>query len=529
MGVYQKGGTQNLWWSFTDAQGKRQWMASGFVVGQEKEADRAFGLLQRGIEAERALLKSEGAKSTAPEVLPTKGVTLGMYARHWLRQRLKDKPQAAKEDKWKLERHVLPALEQRLFSEFAARHARGFVMELKARRAKDKEGKTTDAPLLAPRSIRSIWSTLHNMMDDAAADGFFQANPCILKDGDLPPANEDKDPEWRATAVYSRAEVVQLISDERLSFYRRVRHGMLFLAGLRPSEAFALRIRHYDRTTEFLGRLDLMRAFNTALRAEKALKVAAKRRLIPVHPTLAGLLGQWLLSGWEAHVGRKPTPDDLLIPNEKGGHTRVDTAYDDALEDQEMLGWRKRRLYDSRRTFISLAIADKANKELLRWVTHGPKARDVMDLYTSIPWEEICHEVAKLKVSVQVSGRIVELRRASGGPNRDSQCDSPEFGDKMLSHFDSRHRDSNPGPTDYKPVPISGRARPVAEKRADPQGLSSSGPPPKTSETGTAVTLSRTAITEALEDAGDAWEVSHDVAGLRQRLKALLSALEATP
>jgi integrase len=513
MGIVRRKGSSFIWMNWTDASGVRQFKSSGLPIGEEAEAQKTLDSIMRTVEAERELL----AKATTPLPLPSKGVTLGVYARHWHRQRQHQKPQAAKEDRWKLDGYIYPAFEHMLLGDVRTRHARGFVHELKAKKNPD------GSPVLAPRTVRAIWSTFHSLINDAVADELISTNPCVLKRGDLPPV-EDKDPDWRAGAVYDRAEVEQLISDERIPLSRRVLNGLLFLAGFRPSEAFALRWKHYDASLKPLGRLDLMRAFNTAMRSEKGLKVAAKRRLVPVHPTLARLLAEWKLAGWEAHVGRKPASEELLISNPAGSHLRVDDAYDAMLEDQEMLGWRKRRLYDSRRTFISLALADGASRDLLRWVTHGPKSGEVMDLYTSIPWGPLCAEVAKLRITLR-QGKLVELRRASGMQIRDSECDSPPEGDKMLSDSKSRHPDLNRRPTDYEGVSEWGSTRTIAENCSSSAGLSDGSAPCPALENRAPVTLSHQGVSEALLEAAAGWDMDGDSAALRDRLTALLALL----
>jgi hypothetical protein len=69
-------------------------------------------------------------------------------------------------------------------------------------------------------------------------------------------------------------------------------------------------------------------------------------------------------------------------------------------EDLERLGLRPRRQHDARRTFISLALAGGARKDRLRWVTHGPTG-DIVDAYTTLPWETLCNEVLWLRVDLR--------------------------------------------------------------------------------------------------------------------------------
>jgi len=56
-----------------------------------------------------------------------------------------------------------------------------------------------------------------------------------------------------------------------------------------------------------------------------------------------------------------------------------------------------RRIHDLRRTLISLARSDGAKKDILRLGTHG-RDGDIMEAYTTLDWEALCLEVAKLRV-----------------------------------------------------------------------------------------------------------------------------------
>jgi hypothetical protein len=40
-------------------------------------------------------------------------------------------------------------------------------------------------------------------------------------------------------------------------------------------------------------------------------------REVPVHPTLAKVLAEWKLAGWQRLMGRAPKPEDLLVPASK--------------------------------------------------------------------------------------------------------------------------------------------------------------------------------------------------------------------
>lgn len=65
--------------------------------------------------------------------------------------------------------------------------------------------------------------------------------------------------------------------------------------------------------------------------------------------------------------------------------------------DLAMLGLRRGRGHDLRRTFITLAQVDGARRDLLETITHGPR-RNIINVYTTFPWPALCAEVAKLRI-----------------------------------------------------------------------------------------------------------------------------------
>jgi hypothetical protein len=96
---------------------------------------------------------------------------------------------------------------------------------------------------------------------------------------------------------------------------------------------------------------------------------------------------EWKLGGFQRMLGRRPELDDPIVPSREGRHRRVWLGLTRFHEDLERIGLRKRRQSDTRRTLISLAIADGARKDVLRWITHGSSG-DVIDGYTTLPWEQ---------------------------------------------------------------------------------------------------------------------------------------------
>jgi hypothetical protein len=124
---------------------------------------------------------------------------------------------------------------------------------------------------------------------------------------------------------------------------------------------------------------------NTRKNREKSTKTDAVKH-VPVHPVLAAMLAEWKLGGWAEMMGRAPTADDLIVPlppdaaerrrSRSGepfrGHDYSGKRWRE--EDLPALGWRHRRHYDMRATFITLAIEDGADPEILEMrVAHTRK------------------------------------------------------------------------------------------------------------------------------------------------------------
>ena len=325
-------------------------------------------------------------------------------------------------------------------------HIRDLIRDLVAERDPEKK--------LAPRSIRNLYGMLHTMFIDARMERLIMANPCELPREALP-KKRDKDPLWRSSAHFSREEVERLISDERVPWDRRVINALLFLAGVRWGEMAALRWREFE--TEFrshLGRLVIARSFEHRTRRIKAVKTEVPR-WVPVHPTLAKILAEWKLGGWAQMMGRAPTADDLIVPNaptllhstgkllppelcdqerervralkpDDVRHCRMpQLGLKRAREDCAKLGLRGRRNHDARRTMISIARAGGASKDLLGWITHGPPG-DVIDGYTTLPWETLCEQVLCIKVERR-AGKVIALpvvAATGGGPTETAIGDS---------------------------------------------------------------------------------------------------------
>jgi hypothetical protein len=237
--------------------------------------------------------------------------------------------------------------------------------------------------------------------------------------------------------VFSHQEAETLISHPEIPFDRRMVYALGLLAGLRTGEAAALRWRHYYPDNEPLGELVVAFAYSTRKACEKRTKTEVVKH-VPVHPTLAAMLAEWKLGGWAEMMERPPEPDDLIVPlppetvarqrnpgSEPFRGYRYSGHYWDRV-DLPMLGWRHRRHYDTRATFITLAVADGADPHLIETrVTHTKKSHSAFAGYHRAilnrgpEWARICAEVVKLKISRRPQERgavlLLPLAAAAAG------------------------------------------------------------------------------------------------------------------
>ena len=373
--IYKRG--SKLWLGYIDATGKQRCVSSGFPVGEETRAKK---LLEK-IEAKVAQERADGARPDGP-------MTVRKYVEQWIEQRKREGHWSVDDDESRLRHHALPVLGDVVLRDVRPRLVQELVQKLKAKVGSDKKQ-------LAPRTVRNVYGVLHAMFECAVADELLDANPCVLKKNALP-KKIDKNPAWRAGAIFTRDEVEQMISDERVPYDRRIVYAIQFLAGMRFGEVAALRWSHYLSELRPLGKLVIARSYNTKRRVEKDVKTERPREM-PVHPELARILAEWKEHGWRRLMGRDPTADDLVVPSREGRNRNVNHALKRFHEDLERVGLRARRLHDARRTLISLARADGARGEVLEWCTHSPKG-DIINLYTTLPWAAFCAEVAKLNI-----------------------------------------------------------------------------------------------------------------------------------
>jgi len=419
--VYARGGK---WWCRLKDESNR-WCSRPTPFRTDDPADKRKA--KRYAEAAQRVIHERAASGTTAAA--SGPLTFRKYIEAWLETR-REAGHDWTADRGRLSKHVLPLLGDLALADIRTVHIAKLVHKLRF--------PTNPENRLAARTVRNVYSVVAAALRDAAIDGRIEANPCILTDAQLGPL-VDKDPEWRAGAYFSRDEAETMISDPRIPADRQLVYAFGLLAGMRPGEVAALRWRHYDPTAVPLGRLLIATSYNTKRNATKGTKTETTKT-IPVHATLAAMLAEWKLGGWAAMMGRHPEPNDLIVPlppetvakrtvREGEPHRGYDYSGKRWREvDLPMLGWRHRSLYDTKSTFITLAIEDGADPAILRdRVTHTKQKRSAFDGYDRGPhWNATCAEISKLRISrrelatavatvVPISNDVAALIGSGGG------------------------------------------------------------------------------------------------------------------
>jgi integrase len=452
--VYLRGGR---WWlSYTDAAGQRVRESSG--SNDEKFAKKVLAGLERQVDAE---LRARGGEQV---------LTVAAFAEVFLADRTARGVMNVKDERQRLTTYALPVLGHLALEEVRRADVLALVRKLEADRH------------LSARSIRHVYADLRGLFNEALArDILKKASPCTLtaKRGELP-KRRDVDPTWRSKAVFTRAEAESLMSDERLPEDHRVLWGFLFFTGQRIGEALDRRWRDIDPVMEPLAKLLVSSSWHSKKKVSKATKTEAPRA-VPVHRTLAQLLARWRLAGWQRHVGRAPRADDLILPRPDGHHRISQSALKQLHRDCKVLGLRPRRQHDIRRTFITLARADGASKDTLRWITHGPDG-EIMDEYTTLPWPALCAEVEKLNLSLR-GGEVVRL---AVGVTPVAQADCGDEKAPKIQHLGGLWTERRTGFEEVREASPDVTAVGTSDACATPDVASDSDEPPSCDSDGTA-------------------------------------------
>lgn len=387
--VYPRGRKLSI--GFIDRDGKEKQRATPYFVGQEDKAREVLRQVEAAVAARKEYAADDGK------------LTLERFAARWVEERRGRGIATVADDEARLKKHVLPVLGAMEIDEVRPRHVRELVSAL-------RRGS------LAPRTVSNVYGALRAMFSDAVADEVLSSSPVALKRQEVP-SRIDKDPRWRATAIFTADELRRVLSSERVPLDRRVAFALMGLAGLRFGEAAAVRWGDLA-TLEPLSRLWIAESYDTKTKTVKSTKEEQPRG-VPVIPELAELLTEWRAHGWRAMLRREPNDADFIIPSRRGANRSVNHMLKKLNQDLERLGMRPRRQHDFRRTFTSLCRAGGAREDLLRFITHGPSP-SVMDAYTTLPWQALCDQVHGLHLQLTYSAaKVLELQDEKWRGGRD--------------------------------------------------------------------------------------------------------------
>jgi integrase len=184
---------------------------------------------------------------------------------------------------------------------------------------------------LAPFTCRNVVNSLTAFMADAMAEEWIDvpANP-MKHEAVRREVPEGVTLAGRHTIVHlSRAVAERLLSNGAAPEWRRVRTLLALTSGMSEGELSGLRLDDVEldagvplvRVTKALTQKGA-RGWATLGRTKTENRV----RTIPLHALATSTLRAWKSSGWARWVGRAPTADDALFPNEKGAAWRPDMA-----------------------------------------------------------------------------------------------------------------------------------------------------------------------------------------------------------
>ncbi len=385
-------------WSgrYYDATGKRQRTAA---YESYREARDALAAAVAQVKRDR----------DAGRTQPREKLNVATYAERWLQRReAKGIKSVKRYERTFVTRYMIPAVVddsgQRL-GDLRLAHVR----LRHARRLREVMALTTgeDGTKLAPRTVDGICGLLSSILTEAVEDELIDANPLKgkrqhRKRGEV----RDKDPEWRGSAIFDRPECSMLMTDERIPQQRRVLYSLKYLAALRHSEAAALRWRHVDRKARPLGKLTIADAYDSIEREESGQTKTGVTRHVPILPELDSILSAWR-DAWGRTYGKMPGPDDLVVPTMYMTNYDASHACRKMTADLETLGLRAtgRNGHALRASFISHVQTDQANRDILKWVTHGQPQSTIMDGYSRFTWDDLCREVAKLKIDLTATAQ----------------------------------------------------------------------------------------------------------------------------
>lgn len=250
---------------------------------------------------------------------------------------------------------------------------------------------------ISDKYIGDLFSSISVMFKWAIRQELCQANPVNLQRDELNRRPQKKQ------EIYQPSEIRVLTRHHAVPQSIQVLWALLFFTGCREGEACGRRWRDLDIAVKPRPSLHVHDQYDG-----KTLKTARKgdshARFVPLHDELVQILQAWAREGWELYVGRKPGPDDFIVPNfssrsKRPHHTRA-SAYKALMRSAEAAGVKFLGVHATRHTFTTLCRHGGAEKGWLEKITHNAKG-DMVDRYTQSVWEPLCTVIDCLNLDVR--------------------------------------------------------------------------------------------------------------------------------
>jgi integrase len=356
----RKGGV--VFYVVNEWQGKPTWEKVGTQKRQAEQRDNA--------------MKREIRAGAYVPPAASKALTVQQYATVWCSKRTNA---SAKEELRTLKIHVFKRPWLASMRLDAVRHADvdKWVEEMRDEKKPDGSRRITD------KTISNAVGVLKQVYQSAIRAELAIKNPCKLERGALKtaPAQERE--------IYTPAELLVLVRHHAIPWPIRMLNGLCLFTGMRKGEACARRWKDLDTSCGPLAALKIHDQYDG-----KPLKTD-RPRVAPIHPLLAEMLEGWAAEGFELWTGRKPTPDDLIVPNVEHGVVKTftrSTALKAFIRYAELASVRPRTMHATRHTFISLCRRGNAPKDRIEKITHNARG-GIIDRYTHHDWKPLCDAV----------------------------------------------------------------------------------------------------------------------------------------
>lgn len=349
-----------------------------------RQKSERVGRNRRDAERRDVAMKKEIADGTYQPPAERKSITVGDVVTTFNGKRA-NKAKSTKESELALARnHLEPRawLWSMPSRDLRPHHCDKLIAELRA------VVKADGSRQLSDRSIMDVIGVLRRSFASAVRAELCDRQPVLIEPGTWNHVGKTREP-------YTAAETVVLTHNHAIPAHVRVLAALWLLAGLRQGEGCGLKWKRLDLESSPLACLTIAEQWRG-----EPLKTK-RQRLVPVHPVLLAILRDWAESGFEAYTGRKPTPEDYIVPeldgfavwNCYGSHT----SYWAFVKACAAVGIRYRTVHSCRHTFVTLCRRGGARADVLERVSHNASGK-VIDRYTHFDWQPLCEAVLCMRL-----------------------------------------------------------------------------------------------------------------------------------